>query len=323
MEKAEGQSGRRPGWKTGWKRTKAQKYVAGALVLSLLFHLKVPGAEEFSGLLPETREAVEALERQPAGERAVREVVDKIGKYCSTRVEYHFGDSSEILDGERIVGWIRYDAATGTVYLDRAELENYIGELAEKYDTYQRPREFQTSIGDWVTVSGGSYGWLLDQKNEVEVLEHLIRGGANRARTPKFAHAAAGWSHSDLGDTYVEVDLSSQQLWLYVDGEQIFSTACVTGTYTDSGRKTPSGTYTIYSMASPAVLKGPDWNSPVSYWMPFNGGIGLHDATWRSSFGGDIFLYSGSHGCVNLPYWAAETLYSYAYNGMPVICYYR
>lgn len=266
---------------------------------------------------------LETVERQPAGAEAVQDVMNRISRYCSTRVEYQFGNKTEVLDGDRIVGWIRYDSVTSTIYLDREELVQYIAELAEKYDTYQKPREFQTSNGDWVTVTGGSYGWLLDQENEIEVLEHMIRSGADRKRIPKFANTAAGWNNSDLGDTYVEVDLTNQHLWLYVDGVQEVSASCVTGTYTDAERKTPSGTYMIYYKISPAVLKGPDWNSPVSYWMPFNGGIGIHDATWRSSFGDNIFMYSGSHGCINLPLWAAETVYAYAYSGMPVICYYR
>lgn len=274
------------------------------------------------------RQAAENLIRQagqePApGFGAVEDVLNKISKYCSARVEYQFGDETEILDGTTIVGWIRYDTATGTIYLEREKIEEYVAGLAEKYDTYQKPREFQTSLGDWVTVTGGSYGWLMDQEAEARVLEHMIRSGASRTRPPKFAHTAADWSHSDLGDTYVEVDLSSQHVWLYVDGVEELSVDCVSGTYTDQGRKTPEGTYTIDYLMSPAVLTGPDWYSPVSYWMPFNGGIGLHDATWRSSFGGDIFMYSGSHGCINLPLEAAQRLYSYAYAGMPVICYYR
>ena len=258
-----------------------------------------------------------------SGYGAVQDVLHKISRYCSARVEYQFGEDTEVLDGNTIVSWIRYDAATSTIYLDREEIRQYVAGLAEKYDTYQKPREFQTSSGDWVTVTGGNYGWLLDQEAETEVLEHIIRSGASRVRTPKFAHTAAGWSHSDLGDTYVEIDLTKQQVWLYVDGVQELSAECVSGTYTDEGRKTPEGTYTIDYLESPAVLTGPDWYSPVSYWMPFNGGIGLHDASWRSSFGGDIFLYSGSHGCINLPLPAAEILYGYAYSGMPVICYYR
>ena len=265
---------------------------------------------------------IDGVERS-SGFGSVEDVLNKISRYCSARVEYQFGNATEVLDGTTIVGWIRYDAVTSTIYLDRDKIREYIAGLAEKYDTYQKPREFQTSSGDWVTVTGGNYGWLLDQEAEAEVLEHIIRSGASRARVPKFAHTAAGWSHSDLGDTYVEIDLTEQHVWLYVDGVQELSVECVSGTYTDEGRKTPEGTYTISYLESPAVLTGPDWYSPVSYWMPFNGGIGLHDANWRSSFGGDIFLYSGSHGCINLPLDAARTLYGHAYSGMPVIWYYR
>ena len=272
-------------------------------------------------------ELVNAVERsmdaQAAGSKAVQNVLDKIGKYCSTRIAYQFGNRTEVLDGDTIVSWILYDPDTNTLHLDRDKMTQYIADLAEKYDTYQKPREFQTSAGDRVVVPGGNYGWLMDQGEELEVLEHMIQSGAERVRMPHFAQTAADWSHSDLGDTYVEVDLTNQHVWLYVDGVEELSVDCVSGTYTNSGRRTPAGTYTIYSKESPTVLRGADWNSPVSYWMPFNGGIGLHDATWRSSFGGDIFMYSGSHGCVNLPYEAARTLYAYAYPGMPVICYYR
>ena len=61
---------------------------------------------------------------------------------------------------------------------------------------------------------------------------------------------------------------------------------------------------------------------PVSYWMPFNGNIGMHDASWRSSFGGDIYKTNGSHGCINLPVSVAQELYGYVEKGTPVICYY-
>ncbi|MEI3138955.1 MAG: L,D-transpeptidase [Lachnospiraceae bacterium] len=60
----------------------------------------------------------------------------------------------------------------------------------------------------------------------------------------------------------------------------------------------------------------------MTYWMPFNGGIGLHDANWRSSFGGSIYQTNGSHGCVNLPRSAAKEIYERVYDGIPIICYY-
>jgi len=124
---------------------------------------------------------------------------------------------------------------------------------------------------------------------------------------------------NDVGD-YVEVDLTNQQVYAYIGGNLIVSASCVSG-LAGTGRETPSGIYQIYYKQSPAVLRGEGYASPVSFWMPFNGGIGLHDATWRSSFGGNIYTYDGSHGCINLPYDAAKTIYENAYSGMMVICY--
>lgn len=124
---------------------------------------------------------------------------------------------------------------------------------------------------------------------------------------------------NDVGD-YVEVDLTNQQVYAYIGGNLIVSAPCVSG-LAGTGRETPSGIYQIYYKQSPAVLRGEGYASPVSFWMPFNGGIGLHDASWRSSFGGNIYTYDGSHGCINLPYDAAKTIYENAYSGMMVICY--
>lgn len=124
---------------------------------------------------------------------------------------------------------------------------------------------------------------------------------------------------NDVGD-YVEVDLTNQQVYAYIGGNMIVSAPCVSG-LAGTGRETPSGIYQIYYKQSPAVLRGEGYASPVSFWMPFNGGIGLHDASWRSSFGGNIYTYDGSHGCINLPYDAAKTIYENAYPGMMVICY--
>ena len=58
------------------------------------------------------------------------------------------------------------------------------------------------------------------------------------------------------------------------------------------------------------VLRGPGYASPVKYWMPVKGGIGIHDARWRKEFGGDIYLTDGSHGCINMPPSKAKELYN-------------
>ena len=104
--------------------------------------------------------------------------------------------------------------------------------------------------------------------------------------------------------------------------------ACVTGNLSKD-YDTPPGIFPLTYKERDRVLRGAkradgtyEYESPVSYWMPFNGGIGLHDANWRSSFGGEIYKTSGSHGCVNLPPSAVPALYEMVYKGMPVICYY-
>ena len=84
------------------------------------------------------------------------------------------------------------------------------------------------------------------------------------------------------------------------------------------GRGTPTGTFALNAKRTDEMLIGadenhdgqPDYKSHVNYWMPFVGNsVGLHDATWRSRFGGTIYAWNGSHGCVNLPYDDAERLY--------------
>ena len=84
----------------------------------------------------------------------------------------------------------------------------------------------------------------------------------------------------------------------------------------------------IYNKERNRVLRGTkqpngkyEYESPVSYWMPFNKGIGLHDASWRSEFGGSIYKTRGSHGCVNTPYSAMKTIYENVKIGYPVVVY--
>ena len=121
------------------------------------------------------------------------------------------------------------------------------------------------------------------------------------------------------GSTYVEVNISAQRMWLYKNGKCIVDTPVVTGTR--YSMDTPKGYFDIYSRARNTVLTGPGYASPVDYWMAFSGGCGIHDASWRSSFGGNIYTYNGSHGCINTPYNAVRTIYNNTTFGTPVIVY--
>ena len=118
----------------------------------------------------------------------------------------------------------------------------------------------------------------------------------------------------------MEINLTAQHLYFYANGKLLVESDFVSGNAA-KGWSTPAGAYSITYKQRNATLKGQGYATPVSYWMPFNGGIGLHDANWRKTFGGTIYKNGGSHGCVNLPPAVAKTIYENISAGDPVLCY--
>ena len=119
-----------------------------------------------------------------------------------------------------------------------------------------------------------------------------------------------------LPNLFVEVDISDQIVQMYKDSKLLLSTATVTG---NPWTPTNEGYFAVTYKEFDTYLVGPGYRSHVDYWMPFDGDIGLHDASWRSTFGGDIYLSNGSHGCVNLPNAAAGTIYDNVEAGTKVL----
>ncbi len=229
-------------------------------------------------------------------------------------------EASSSEDAAQTEGAQDASSASAVVYNTEA-VTAYVASLAEQYDTYGKDREFKTHSGDTVTVSGGNYGWQMDQEATAASLIETLKAEEDAEFTPVWTKEAASFGDTDIGTSYMEVDLDHQKVYQYIDGECVVETDCVSGKAIDSDRLTPDGTYSIVYRKSPAVLKGADYESPVTYWMPFNGGIGFHDATWRSKFGGELYLTGGSHGCINLPLSAAKAIYANVYSGMPVVVY--
>ncbi len=119
--------------------------------------------------------------------------------------------------------------------------------------------------------------------------------------------------------TYIEVSIAQQHMWFYEKGKLVLDTDVVTGN--KGNNDTPTGTYSIESRARDTTLTGDGYSSFVNYWMGFYGGYGIHDASWRSSFGGDIYQGNGSHGCVNTPYEKVKKIYERTDYGTPVYVY--
>lgn len=250
----------------------------------------------------------------------ITKTLEDMNRYVSTKITYQFGDETEVLDGSTINKWIKY-SANGTAKIRAKKVGAYVSELRRKHDTVFTNRKFKTAYGDTVMVYGGDYGWWMDTEKETAKLTRLIEKGAQKERTPEYRQTAAAYGDQDYGDTYVEVNLTGQHVYVTQKGKVVFDTACVTGNQS-KGYSTPAGSYGITYKQRNATLRGENYTTPVDYWMPFNGGVGLHDAKWRSRFGGTLYKTSGSHGCVNLPPSAAKTIFSYVETGMPVICYY-
>ena len=239
--------------------------------------------------------------------------------YGQVRITYLFGSRQEILDGSTIWGWLSEDE-NGSAVVDRAKAEEYVQWLAETYNTAYRAKELKTSYGPTVKLTKGHYGWMIDKKAETDRLIELIQSGESQEREPVYLQTALSHDGPDYGDTYVEMNLTAQHLFYYKDGELLIESDFVSGDAA-KGWSTPAGAYELTYKQRNATLKGEGYKTPVSYWLPFNGNIGMHDGYWRSDFGGTIYKKKGSHGCVNLPPAVAKTIYENIEAGTPVLCY--
>ncbi|MDP4147079.1 MAG: L,D-transpeptidase/peptidoglycan binding protein [Bacillota bacterium] len=250
----------------------------------------------------------------------VIEAKNTLNKYVSSKITYTFGSSKETLDGSTINKWLSVDD-NFYVILDQGKVKAYIQSLANTYNTAGKTRSFHTSSGSTINVSGGDYGWQIDVDKETKALSEAIKDGQTVTKEPAYSQTTASRDTNDIGNTYVEVDMSRQHLWFYKNGSLVVEGDVVTGNVSEN-HATPSGVYRLKYKEKNAVLKGQDYAAPVSFWMPFNGGIGIHDASWRSEFGGQIYRSNGSHGCVNSPYNLAQTIYNNIDTGTPVVCFY-
>ncbi|MDY4077261.1 MAG: peptidoglycan binding domain-containing protein [Clostridium sp.] len=242
-------------------------------------------------------------------------------KYVSTKITYQFGDRQEILNGDIIHNWIALNDDLD-ISINEIMVQDYVTSLAYSYNTFGNTRDFKTSSGTTIKVSGGDYGWVIDKKQEIQKILEDIKSGTNETREPIYSQTAKSRDINDIGNSYVEIDLTKQHVWVYNDGVMVAESDCVSGNMS-LNHGTPAGVYQITYKERNATLIGEGYSSPVDYWMPFNGNIGLHDASWRyGQFGGNIYLTNGSHGCVNLPPENAAIIFDKVEKAMPVVCYY-
>lgn len=246
--------------------------------------------------------------------------------FLNAKLTYDF-NGYEIPISKEDLSTLAYVDTNGLIKLSEQNVDAYARKFAREKSTCYTYRDFKTHDGNMISVYGGWFGWQLDEEKCAadlkDALNQILDGKNNIKLEPAYTHEGYSYGEmNDIGNTYVEVDLTDQHVYVYVDGKLVIDTLCVTGNKR-KGMTTPGGLYGITGKGYKVTLIGDDYETPVTYWMPFNGGIGLHDATWRGTFGGDIYTYDGSHGCVNLPYKAAAEIYGVVEVGMPVVCYWE
>ena len=259
--------------------------------------------------------------------------LEAANQYCLSSIHYTTPKGKEItLDGSETMNWLTKND-DGTYTKDestfKSKLNEFVKSLASQYNSIGSSRTFTGQDGQSHTVSGGTYGFRVSQDKEVSALFALMsENKSEESRVPEHTGQLPSEGNGGLGSSYIEVNITKQHLWLVKDGSVVLESDFVSGKESDSSRLTPNGTYYIYNKERNRVLRGTkqangkyEYESPVSYWMPFNKGIGLHDASWRSTFGRDIYINSGSHGCINLPTGFAGSLYSQIYVNLPVVVY--
>ena len=195
----------------------------------------------------------------------------------------------------------------------RAEIETRI----KGYDTVYAEKKLKTSNGEIFVSDKGTYGDKVNFDEEANFIYRMFLLQASETqRLPIYTLDLP----DEIGGTYIEISLEQQHLWYYENGELCMETDIVTGT--KGKHDTPIGFYYVSEKINGKYLRGDDYVTWVDKWMRLtNSGIGLHDADWRSSFGGKIYTYNGSHGCINLPPDFAYELYDRIERKICVIIY--
>lgn len=248
---------------------------------------------------------------------------DEINKIFSTKITYTlYNNETYTLDSNTMKNWVvKNDDGYYSIDLDN-NIPNFVDELNKKAKYLLTSTEFNaTGLGKINIAFGRKKYAELNKEEEIKRIKEQLEEGKEASFEPIYNPLP---NYTNI-DTYVELDLTRQRVWMYVNGNCILNTPCVTGNVA-GGYATPPGIFYLTYKTTSTYLEGYNgdgskYKSYVNFWMPFNGGIGFHDASWRSNFGGTIYMTNGSHGCVNLPYSAARTIYNNINTSIPIILY--
>ena len=288
------------------------------VIYDKLYSQILSSIENFNYILNLDDEKCYEEPRYTSESKAVVEAKKIIDKYMESKITYKTADNEIIIDDALINKWINIDDDFN-VNINEEAIKDYIDTLGESYDNIGNTRTFTRWSGEVIKVSTSPGIYYIDRDSVANDIIDSIKGGTEVNKELIFKTPNA--TDEYVINTFVEIDLTNQTIVYYKNGNIITQGNIVTGNVS-AGHATPPGVFKLDWKKKDTVLRGDGYASPVSFWMPFNGGIGLHDASWRSVFGGTIYKTNGSHGCVNLPYNVAKDIYYNIEEKTTIICRY-
>lgn len=274
--------------------------------------------------------------------KSLEENFEKIQKLYKMSISIDFDYTAEKLTGKTLTDMLDIHS-DGDYTVKEDKVMEYVEDvLAKKYDTYDTKRKFKsTKQGEIIvpTSSDARYGWWIDKQKTCDALVEMLEEGKSVEKAEPVYYQDGGYIYTglksarskndDIGNTYVEVDLSAQHLWYYKEGKLKYDCDIVSGQTTSEARTTLAGVYKVWYKDTNYRMKasnrdGEKWDTTCNYWTSVSPvGIGLHDTTLRWAFGGTIYQYNGSHGCINMPLEGAKYIYDNVAMGTPVVMFYR
>lgn len=241
------------------------------------------------------------------------------------------GSEAGKVDGSSVLQWISFaDPANPT--LDTSQISSWAAELANGFNTVGSTRWWTRADGKQCAVEGGDFGWSIDSSSLAKQVEDAINNKQTGEIEIKYSQKADTFTAKGEPDwkAYIDVDLSEQHARYYDEnGNIVWEANFISGKPGEDA--TPEGVWQINSNDGGSTLIGakdpktgkPKYESPVSYWMPFEGNmIGFHDATWQNdkSFdNAESYKWCGSHGCINLRLADAKALHDCIKVGLCVV----
>lgn len=275
-----------------------------------------------------TDEAFYYIEKDSEQQATERALWDKLDAFLDTGFVLDMGAEKYVFNKKITSDFILLNESgefvfdeNGNFLFDNDKIRLYLSELLQKYNTVGTNLKFRTTNGDFVEVKYNKYGTEIDIDAEIEYIVNALNSGLSDTYIPTYKQEGYVRGLNDIGNTYIEVDMTLQKLYGYKNGELVVETDIVTGNMR-RGWDTPEGVNYVYAKQKKRILRGANYATPVDYWMPVVGNIGLHDANWRSEFGGEIYQTDGSHGCINIPTDIMPAVYENFEIGTPVIMFY-